>query len=113
MRILSLSDLATADPSTGPQAIVFPFDCARASGPGDPAMLVGPAAMDLFVLALLTLVRRFGEPDVPTVRGPPPSMSTAPDLCSAAWDFDYHRVVLRVVPDPAGSGSFTVQFFRV
>ncbi|MDC0744395.1 hypothetical protein [Polyangium mundeleinium] len=111
--MLSLSDLETADPSTDPQSIVFPFDSARASGPGDLVMLAGPAAMDLFVLALLTLVRRFGEPDFPTVRCPTPSTSAAPELCSAAWDFDYHRVVLRVVPNPDGFASFTVQFFRV
>ena len=96
MRALPLDEFDGTVEVSQTVAIVFPSASARLSGPGSAVALMRRDAQDLFLLALLKLSARFGEPDVPSFDTTNDIVDSS-ELC-AAWNFDYYALVLTVVP---------------
>jgi hypothetical protein len=94
MRALPLDEFDGTVEASGSIAILFPFACPRSSGPGNPIALARRDAHDLFLLALLKLSSRFGEPDVPSFDAPDGTIDGSE--LRAIWNFDYYALVLTV-----------------
>lgn len=114
MQILPLNELLDSLQKPLPVAIVFPFSSPRAAGPGNPTSLSSRDGHDLFVLALLRLVTKFGEPDAPNAQfAHVPALSTRNDFSCAIWDFDYYSFVLRLERSATDEGAFSVVLDRL
>lgn len=112
MRVVPINEMVERIAHAAPCALLFPFDSPRAARSGDPAVHMLRDAQELFVLALLRLTARLGEPDFPSPDEPTPRDISGSMLPFAAWDYDYHALVLEIVPIDGVGDAYSVQLRR-